>query len=55
MVSITLCTANRKLAQMNAEVAKSHEQAKRFQEVLGMERRKQKSLKVMFHSYHHII
>lgn len=40
------CIANRKLAQMNTELAKAHEQTKRFQEVLGIERRKQKSLKV---------
>ena len=32
---------------MNAELAKAHEHTKRFQEVLGMERRKQKSLKVI--------
>jgi len=31
---------------MNSELVKAHEQTKRFQEVLGMERRKQKSLKV---------
>ena len=31
---------------MNTELAKAHEQTKRFQEVLGLERRKQKSLRV---------
>ena len=31
---------------MNTELVKAHEQTKRFQEVLGMERRKQKSLRV---------
>ena len=35
---------------MNTELAKAHEQTKRFQEVLGMERRKQKSLKVIANS-----
>lgn len=35
---------------MNTELAKAHEQTKRFQEVLGMERRKQKSLKVTANS-----
>jgi len=33
---------------MNSELVKAHEQTKRFQEVLGMEQRKQKSLKVRY-------
>ena len=44
--------ANKKLAQMNSELVQAHEQTKRFQEVLGMERRKQKSLKVCYAHNH---
>ena len=39
-------TANKKLTQMNAELAKAQEHARRFQELLAAERRKQKGLKV---------
>ena len=39
-------TANKKLTQMNTELAKAQEHARRFQELLAAERRKQKGLKV---------
>lgn len=38
--------ANQKLSQMNAELSKAHEHARRFQDMLAAERRKQKGLKV---------
>ena len=38
--------ANRKLAQMNSELARAQEHARRFQGLLAVERRKQKGLKV---------
>ena len=38
--------ANKKLSQMNSELAKAHEHARRFQDLLAAERRKQKGLKV---------
>ena len=41
-----LCAANRKLSEMTAELSKAQEHARRFQELLATERRKQKSLKV---------
>jgi hypothetical protein len=37
--------ANRRLAEMNVELIKAQEHAKRFQEVLAVERRKQKALR----------
>ena len=42
--------ANKKLAQMNSELVKSQENARRFQDLLGGERRKQKALTVSTHS-----
>ena len=39
--------ANRKLAQMNSELARAQEHARRFQGLLTVERRKQKGLKVL--------
>lgn len=38
--------ANKKLTHMNSELVKSQEHARRFQDLLGSERRKQKGLKV---------
>lgn len=38
--------ANKKLAQMNSELARAQEHARRFQGLLTVERRKQKGLKV---------
>ena len=38
--------ANQKLSQMNSELAKAQEHARRFQDLLAAERRKQKGLKV---------
>ena len=38
--------ANKKLTQMNSELVKAQEHARRFQDLLGGERRKQKALKV---------
>ena len=38
--------ANKKLTQMNSELVKSQENARRFQDLLGGERRKQRALKV---------
>lgn len=38
--------ANKKLTQMNSELVKSQENARRFQDLLGEERRKQRALKV---------
>lgn len=40
------CPANQRLADMNSELAKSQEHARRFQELLAVERRKQKGLRV---------
>lgn len=40
--------ANKKLAQMNSELSKAQEHARRFQELLATERRKQKGLQVGF-------
>ena len=39
--------ANKKLAQMNSELARAQEHARRFQGLLTVERRKQKGLKVL--------
>lgn len=39
--------ANKKLALMNSELAKAQEQARRFQDLLVAEKRKQKGLKVV--------
>lgn len=41
-----IAEANKKLAQMNAELIKSQETARRFQDLLTGEKRKQKGLKV---------
>ena len=38
--------ANKKLAQMNSELTRAQEHARRFQDLLAAERRKQKGLKV---------
>ena len=38
--------ANKKLAEINSELAKTQEHAKRFQDLLAVERRKQKILQV---------
>ena len=38
--------ANKRLAQMNSELARAQEHARRFQDLLAAERRKQKGLKV---------
>lgn len=38
--------ANQKLSLMNSELSKAHEHARRFQDMLAAERRKQKGLKV---------
>ena len=38
--------ANKKLAQMNSELFKAQEHARRFQDLLSSERRKQKGLQV---------
>ena len=38
--------ANKRLAEMNTELSKAQEHARRFQEVLAVERRKQKTLQV---------
>ncbi len=38
--------ANKKLSQMNSELSNAHEHARRFQDMLAAERRKQKGLKV---------
>ncbi len=38
--------ANKKLSQMNSELSKAQEHARRFQDMLAAERRKQKGLKV---------
>ena len=43
---ICFLAANRRLAEMNVELIKAQEHAKRFQEVLAVERRKQKALRV---------
>ena len=40
-----ILTANKKLSDMTAELSKAQEHARRFQEFLSAERRKQKSLK----------
>lgn len=42
-----LYTANKKLSDMTTELSKAQEHARRFQELLMTERRKQKSLKVL--------
>ena len=39
--------ANKKLTNMNSELVKSQEHARRFQDLLSSERRKQKGLKVI--------
>ena len=39
--------ANKKLAQMNSELARAQEHARKFQDLLAAERRKQKGLKVL--------
>ena len=44
--------ANKKLAEMNSELAKAQEHAKRFQDLLAVERRKQKTLQVHTTSSH---
>lgn len=44
--------ANKKLTQMNSELVKSQEHCRRFQDLLGSERRKQKGLKVS--NYKHV-
>ena len=46
--------ANKKLAEMNSELAKAQEHAKRFQDLLAVERRKQKTLQVHTTSSHTI-
>ena len=44
--STLFITANKKLSDMTAELSKAQEHARRFQELLTAERRKQKSLQV---------
>lgn len=41
-----IAEANKKLTHMNSELLKSQEHARRFQDLLSTERRKQKGLKV---------
>ncbi len=45
-----MAESNKKLSQMNSELLKSQEHARRFQDLLTSERRKQKSLKVRIYS-----
>ena len=45
-----IAEANKKLTHMNSELVKSQEHARRFQDLLGNERRKQKGLKVCTNS-----
>lgn len=45
-INIFFYAANRKLSDMTAELSTAQENARRFQDLLTAERRKQKSLKV---------
>ena len=53
-MSLVLYAANKKLSDMTAELSKAQEHARRFQELLMTERRKQKSLKVYIHVHVHV-
>lgn len=46
---VSLPPANKKLSDITAELSKAQEHARRFQELLMTERRKEKSLKVTKH------
>ena len=46
LIFFLILLANKKLAEMNGELAKAQEHAKRFQDLLAAERRKQKTLQV---------
>ena len=41
-----VCVANRRLSEMSTELMKTQEHAKRFQELLVTERRKQRGMRV---------
>lgn len=49
---VSLPPANKKLSDITAELSKAQEHARRFQELLMTERRKEKSLKVNIFQYH---
>ena len=50
MCAFPYSLANRRLSEMTMELARAQETARRFQELLSTERRKQQGLRVSFYS-----